>query len=101
MVRFSRISVFHFAWMTALIGASTLQAEPKAIRVAIFSDAGVAKAGIKQVKDCLLASQGFEVETIDARQIRSGDLKNFDVLIHGGGSASKQGETLGAEGRDA
>jgi glutamine amidotransferase-like uncharacterized protein len=81
--------------------ASALQAAPKAIRVAIFSDAGVTKSGVKQVENCLPASQGFELKTITAEQIRDGALNNFDVLIHGGGSASKQGETLGEKGRDA
>lgn len=94
-------STFRVAFVAVLAVASGLQAAPKIIRVAIFSDAGVTKAGVKQVEHCLPESQGFEVKTITAEQIRGGALKGFDVLIHGGGSASKQGETLGDKGRKA
>jgi glutamine amidotransferase-like uncharacterized protein len=71
----------------------------KPIRVAVFADAGVTKTDIPRVKHCLPASQGFDVKTITAEQIRGGDLENFDVLIHPGGSASKQASTLGEKGR--
>jgi glutamine amidotransferase-like uncharacterized protein len=101
MVRYNHVSISCFALVAALAVASGLQAASKTIRVAIFSDAGVTKSGVKQVEDCLPASQGFKVKTITADEIRDGALKNFDVLIHGGGSASKQGETLGDKGRDA
>jgi glutamine amidotransferase-like uncharacterized protein len=94
-------STFCYALAATLLAASGLQAAPKSIRVAIFSDAGVTKAGIKQVEGCLPESEGFEVKPVNAAQIRDGALKDFDVLIHGGGSASKQGEMLGEEGRDA
>jgi glutamine amidotransferase-like uncharacterized protein len=101
MLRNKAVLVFCLTFVAALAGPADLLAAAKTIRVAVFSDAGVTKAGIKQVEDCLPESQGFDVKTIDAKQIRDGDRKNFDVIIHGGGSASKQGETLGARGRDA
>src|SRR4051812_11240066 len=91
---------FCIALVVALAAASGLLAAPKSIRIAIFSDAGVTKAGLKQVEHCLPESKGFEVKTINAEQIRDGALKDIDVLIHPGGSASKQGETLGAKGRE-
>jgi glutamine amidotransferase-like uncharacterized protein len=49
----------------------------------------------------LPAAKGFDVKTLAADQIRSGALKDFDVLIHPGGSASKQSSTLGDNGREA
>jgi glutamine amidotransferase-like uncharacterized protein len=101
MVRYKPLSIFCLAFVCALINASGSLAAPESIRVAIFSDDGVTKAGIKQVEDCLVRSDGFEVKPINAEQIRNGALKDFDVLIHGGGSASKQGETLGDKGREA
>src|SRR6478609_5197526 len=97
----NRCLVFCLSHAVAITAAAGLFAAPQQIRVAVFSDAGVTKAGIKQVEDCLPESQGFKVKTINAKQIRDGALKNFDVLIHGGGTASKQGETLGEKGRDA
>jgi glutamine amidotransferase-like uncharacterized protein len=94
-------STLCLAFLATLVAAAELLAAPQTIRVAIFSDAGVTKAGVKQVERCLPESEGFRVKTINAEQIRDGALKDFDVLIHGGGSASKQGETLGDKGRDA
>src|SRR5215212_3665727 len=99
MLRHDEPSIFHLAFVAAFISASGLHAAPKTIRVAIFSDAGVTKAGVTQVERCLPESQGFETKPITAEQIRGGALKDFDVLIHPGGSASKQGETLGEQGR--
>lgn len=94
-------STFCLTFVVALAAVPGLLAAPKTIRIAIFSDAGVTKAGVKQVERCLPGSEGFEVKSINAEQIRDGALKDFDVLIHGGGSASKQGETLGNKGRAA
>ncbi len=73
----------------------------KKIRVAIYADAGATPKDVPQVERCLPASQGFEVKPITAEQIRGGALKDFDVLIHPGGSASKQAESLGEKGRDS
>jgi glutamine amidotransferase-like uncharacterized protein len=73
----------------------------KRIRVAIYADAGATKTDVPQVEHCLPASNGFEVKAMTAEQIRSGALKDFDVLIHPGGAASKQSSTLGEKGRDA
>jgi glutamine amidotransferase-like uncharacterized protein len=87
--------------MAAVASAPELLAAPKSIRIAIFADAGVTKAGVIQVERSLPEPQGFDTKPITAKQIRGGALKDFDVLIHGGGSASKQGETLGEDGRKA
>lgn len=73
---------------------------PKAIRVAIYADEGASKDGSPAVRKCLPESEGFQVETITAEQICSGALDKFDVLIHPGGSGSKQADTLGEEGRE-
>jgi glutamine amidotransferase-like uncharacterized protein len=92
--------IFYPALAVTLVGASGLPAAPPTIRIVIFSDAGVTKAGVTQLERCLPAAEGFETKPITAEQIRGGVLKDFDVLIHGGGSASKQSETLGEKGRD-
>ncbi len=94
-------STICLACLAAFTVTSAALAATKPIRVAIFSDAGVTKAGITQVESCLSKSDGFEVKSITAEEIRQGVLKNFDVLIHPGGSASKQGETLGVKGRES
>lgn len=70
------------------------------IRVALYADSGAAKKGSKHVKRCLSAEHGFAYELVSAEQIRDGVLDDFDVVIHPGGSGSKQAEALGDEGRE-
>ena len=41
----------------------------------------------------------FEISRLTAEEIRSGKLADVDVLIHPGGSGSKQGNALGEQGR--
>jgi glutamine amidotransferase-like uncharacterized protein len=74
-------------------------AAPKTVRVAIYADEGASKSGSPHVQKCLPAEAGFEVKTVTAEEIRNGALHKFDVLIQPGGSGSKQGKTLGEEGR--
>jgi glutamine amidotransferase-like uncharacterized protein len=96
----NRISVACCTWLALLTSVAESPAADEPIRVAIFSDAGATKAGVKQVEECLPKSQGFEVKHIKADEIRAGSLRNFQVLIHPGGSASRQGEALGEAGRN-
>ena len=96
----NRFSVACCAGLITIAIAAGAVAAPKPIRVAIYSDAGATKAGVKQVEDCLPKSDGFEVKHITADEIRAGSLRSFDVVIYPGGSASKQSETLGETGRD-
>lgn len=81
------------SWTLADCGA----AEP--IRVAIYADAGSSLDGSPNVKRCLSKEAGFITEIVTAAQIREGKLKDFDVVVFPGGSGSKQGGTLGEEGR--
>jgi glutamine amidotransferase-like uncharacterized protein len=70
------------------------------IRIALYADDGAAKEGSPQVKKALPVDKGFVITTVTAEEIRNGALDNVDVLIHPGGSGSKQAKTLGDEGRD-
>jgi glutamine amidotransferase-like uncharacterized protein len=79
---------------------ATEPAETGAIRVAIYADAGASKKGSPHVQRCLPPDMDFAIETVTAEEIRSGALKGFNVLIHPGGSGSKQAHTLGEEGRE-
>lgn len=77
-----------------------LQAEePKLTRVAVYTDAGAGQSETDLVK-ALKANKQVEVHRVTAEQIREGILNDMDVLIHPGGSGSKQGLELGAEGRE-
>ena len=84
-----------------IVGGSSVGAE-EPIQVAIFKGSGVGAS----VNDLIRSlgdgeSKEFDVRRISADEIRSGKLSDFDVLIHPGGSGSKQGKALGEDGRNA
>ena len=67
------------------------------IRVAIYADDGAATK--PKVGQCLPGKMGFDVQWVSAEDIRGGALDDFDVVIHPGGSGSKQAAALGEDGR--
>ena len=70
----------------------------RAIRVAVFDDTGVGKS----LRELVKALDGFSdvrYDRIKAEDIPSGRLAEYEVLVHPGGSGSKQGRCLGEEGR--
>jgi glutamine amidotransferase-like uncharacterized protein len=70
------------------------------IRVAVFQGSGVGPSSEDLIATLKPAADGtFEVVRLTAEQIRDGKLADVDVLVHPGGSGSKQGKALGAEGR--
>ena len=89
-------------WLQVFVLVSaTVSAEEMPVRVAIFQDEGTGKSA-KKLTTALESLKGatFEVQQISAKQIRDGELSGVDVLIHPGGSGSKQGIALGKEGRE-
>jgi hypothetical protein len=94
-------------WSVALAGAALVLSlsvalakdtnDADKIRVAIYADDGAATK--PKVGQCLPGKMGFYVERISAEDIRNGALDDFDVVIHPGGSGSKQAAALGEEGR--
>lgn len=72
------------------------------VRVAVFQGAGVGPSSDKLIA-ALESSEPrlFQVDRITAEEIREGKLSKVDVLVHPGGSGSKQGKSLGANGRIA
>jgi len=72
------------------------------VRVAVFKDSGVGRSSDNLIDTLKSAADGkFEVTRLAAEEIRGGKLVNVDVLVHPGGSGSKQGKALGEEGRQA
>jgi len=71
------------------------------IRVAVYDD----KGSPRTPKDFQRVFGGdtthFALTFVTAEQIRSGVLKDFDVLVQGGGGAHAQSEELQDKGRDA
>ena len=77
----------------------TQAGEPKLTRVAVYSDAGAGRSETDLVK-VLKANPLVAIHRVTAEEIRGGILKDMDVLVHPGGSGSKQGQELGPEGRE-
>jgi len=73
----------------------------KVIRVAIYDDLGGSVAGPKNIESCLSDSLKFKTQRVNAVDIRSGVLHDFDVVVQPGGSGSKQAKTLELNGVDS
>ncbi|MCA9070517.1 MAG: hypothetical protein KDA84_16410, partial [Planctomycetaceae bacterium] len=68
------------------------------IRLGVYHDVGVGRS-VNDLLDVLKGLERVSVQTLDANDVRSGALADLDLLIHPGGSGSKQGRHLGEEGR--
>jgi glutamine amidotransferase-like uncharacterized protein len=101
LLTYSSIALAGMAWLShARPGLAKEAASGKEIRVALYADSGATRKDLPEVELCLLPSMGFDVEHVTAADVRSGELAEFDVLIHPGGSASEQARTLGEDGRE-
>jgi glutamine amidotransferase-like uncharacterized protein len=97
MIHFRRsVVLLVFLFSLSILSA----ADQKAIRVALYADAGAGSGGINTVEAQLLES-GKEVVRVKGEEIARGILSTgFDVVVFTGGSGSRQGNTLGDEGRE-
>ncbi len=73
-------------------------AQKPTVRIAVFVDGGVGPTD--KLMSALAMAPELKVTKISSAEIREGKLNEFDVLIHPGGSGSKQGLALGEEGRE-
>lgn len=91
-----------FAIASATLVDSTMAAEQVSLaRVAIYDHSEKLSNGPKNLLRFLTPENGFQCTVVSPADIRSGVLKDFDVLIMPGGSASKQSEKLEEAGREA
>jgi glutamine amidotransferase-like uncharacterized protein/N-formylglutamate amidohydrolase len=74
------------------------KADPQAIRIAVFVDEGVSST--VKLFDALSTDTRLSASKVSADDVRAGKLDQFSVLIHPGGSGSKQGQALGEQGRE-
>jgi putative intracellular protease/amidase len=90
------------AWAWGLEApASSRPGESAKIRVAIYCDQGGLKSAA-QIEKCLkVQPERFRWKRVTAEEIRQGALRNYDVVVQGGGSGSKQAKTLDRAGCDA
>src|SRR3954467_10807244 len=81
---------------------ATKPAAPAArvIRVALYEDEG-SKGAAEKVEKCLkVAPDRFTFKRVTGEDIRNGVLKDFDVIVQGGGSGSGQAKALEEKGRE-
>jgi glutamine amidotransferase-like uncharacterized protein len=69
------------------------------VGVVAFENGDVASTN--RLIEVLRSERSFDVRSVRPVVIRSGALREYDVLVFPGGVARQQGEALGAEGRDA
>ena len=101
-----RNSVFAFALASTFIAAAqtavpapTPAAAP--IRVAVYEDEGSEKAATFFDETVGIDKAHFALTHVTAADIRNGVLKNYDVVIQGGGGSIAQAKSLQPAGRDA
>ncbi|WP_166826740.1 BPL-N domain-containing protein [Thalassoroseus pseudoceratinae] len=84
-----------------VFGSRMMGAAEPVVRVAVFQDSGTGASSTKLI-DALQSRESFpvEVQKITAEEIQNGRLDDVDVLVHPGGSGSKQGKALGELGRE-
>ena len=89
--------------LTSLLAfALHLPAADKVTRVAVYQGpgAGPSRTNLLEVLAAAKGAPGLQVSDINPEAIRNGELKQFDVLIHPGGSGGGQAKALEAEGRE-
>lgn len=69
------------------------------VRVALYHGPGTGGAGPPNLLKRLHCPPQFTIANLTPAQIRGGALTNHDVVIFAGGSASKQAEAIGEDGR--
>jgi putative intracellular protease/amidase len=93
-LRFTSVVVFILSF--PLLAA----ADERPLRVALYADEGAGDRGIETV-EAQLKEQGHEVIRVKGSEIAEGILSpEFDAVVFTGGSGSRQGNTLGEEGRE-
>lgn len=88
--------------MLYLLFASSSAFGEQCIRVAVFDGSGVGPSSKKLIAALKEGSSDrYEVGRVTVDEIAAGELAEFDVLVHPGGSGGKQGRALGEDGRSA
>ena len=85
----------------ATLGVATAQPDASIaeLHVAVYNDVGAGRSRSDLTRS-LRQMDGVYYREVTAREIRAGALKDFDLLIHPGGSGSRQGRQLAKEGRE-
>ena len=88
------------ALILLLISSVVVSGNDEPVRVAVFQGNGVGQSSKKLIAALKQEENGmFQILRISAEEICAGKLSDVDVLVHPGGSGSKQGKALGENGR--
>lgn len=79
--------------------AHDVDAQPRAVRVALFRSPGVARDALDATEALLRATRGFELTVLGPSDVRAGALSGQDVVVFTGGRGSIQGRFLAEDGR--
>jgi predicted deacylase len=74
---------------------------PAKLRIALYQGPGTGGAGPVSLMERLNRPPESSITQVSPEEIRAGVLTNYQVVIFGGGSGSKQAEALAETGRDA
>jgi len=86
-------------FLVALAAPAEISAAPPTIRVAIYDRSDGTTA--RRLQRLLTESAGFHSLVVRPTDIGHDCLRDFDVLVMPGGSARRQADHLGAQGRTA
>jgi glutamine amidotransferase-like uncharacterized protein len=75
-------------------------AQVKPVKVAIFSGKGSPKSSVDSVVKSVASIPGATATVVSGEEMGTIDLKQFDVVVFGGGGGSSQAKTIGDAGRN-
>lgn len=76
-----------------------VNADERSLKVAIYHGAGASKS-VTILEKALQKYSNLKITMVGAEDIAKGCLKDFDIIIHPGGSGGGQGKALGDKGRE-
>ena len=90
----------HFIVLLFCPLATLHAADEKPVRVALFNDDGAFGQGVPRITEQLGKAADVKMTKVSGKEIASGALKDFDVVIFSGGSGSKESAAIGDAGRE-
>jgi putative intracellular protease/amidase len=93
------VVLFLSVWLTLIPArADDKPAPPRPVRIAVYDDAGIGRSLPKLLK-VLGARADFHIDRLKAKDIQTGKLAGYDVVIFPGGTGSGQAKAIGETGR--
>lgn len=82
-------------------GVMTPSMRDKALYIGVVDVEGVGESGVQNVAGLLDEERDMEIAHLGAHDLKEGVLSQFDVVVFGGGSGSKQAASIGLEAASA